>query len=58
MKASAKIHPVVDPALIAFVEALARARAKRDIAALRAANLGGHQGDARADGDLRTLQQR
>lgn len=47
-----------DQAIIAFVEALARAQVKRDIATLRAARSGGHQGDNSAHGHLRTVQQR
>lgn len=47
-----------DTDMIAFVEALARAQVKRDIASLRAARSGGHQGDNSAHGHLRTVQQR
>ncbi|MFX4088019.1 hypothetical protein [Sphingobium yanoikuyae] len=58
MNAPAKIRPAADPNMIAFAEALARMQVKRDIAALRAAQGGGRQEDARANGHLRPLQQR
>ncbi|KFG90763.1 hypothetical protein BV98_001475 [Sphingobium herbicidovorans NBRC 16415] len=57
MNAPARINKARDPALIAFVEALARAQVARDIAALRAARGGGLNGDSDADGHLRPVQQ-
>ena len=48
----------IEPDIIAFAKALARAQVARDIAAIRAAQMSGQQGDDRADGNLRTLQQR
>lgn len=50
--------PAVDPAMLAFVEALARAQVARDIAALRASYEAGQQEDAHAHGHLRSVQQR
>ncbi len=57
MNAPARINKASDTALIAFVEALARAQVARDIAALRAARGGGLNGDSDADGHLRPVQQ-
>ena len=48
----------LDPATREFVKALARAQVARDIAALRASHRLDSQGDNRAHGHLRTLQQR
>lgn len=55
MNAPAKIRAATDPAMIEFVQALARAQVARDIAAVRAARGGGPKGDSNADGHLRTL---
>lgn len=50
--------PLASAQMIAFAEALARAQVARDIAAMRAGRIDADRGDARADGDLRALQQR
>ncbi len=50
--------PRASAQMIALAEALARAAVTRDIARMRAGRIDGDMGDARADGDLRALQQR
>lgn len=58
MNAPAKIQSGSDPDMIEFVQALARLQVARDIAALRAAQLGGQPGEDGAHSHLRALQQR
>ena len=58
MNAPAKIRPAADQDMVAFVKALARLQVARDIAALRAAQGSGQQGNGDAHGHLRPLQPR